>query len=241
MRDTEYNLLDERWILVRKMDCSIDELSLTDALLQAHQYTALSGELPTQDISLLRLLLAVLHTVFARYAPDGTYSPLTKPADAMQRWNELWNAGAFPEKPIREYLASQHERFWLFHPEHPFYQTDAAKVEPTAALFPASKLNAEISESNNKNRLFTLRNGSGKEYLSYSEAARWLIHLNGFDDASNERGKSKWIKHGIGVSWLGELGLIWANGDNLFETLMLNLVLMDYRQNTVWKNENPVW
>lgn len=241
MSNKEFNLQDEKWILLRKSDCSVEELSLMDALLQAHQYMALSGELPTQDISILRLLLAVLHTVFARYAPDGTYSPLTKPADAMQRWNELWNAGKFPEKPIREYLASQHERFWLFHPDRPFYQTNAAKAEPTKASFPASKLNAEISDSNNKKRLFPLRNESGKKYLSYSEAARWLIHLNGFDDASNERGKSKLIEHGIGVSWLGELGLIWANGDNLFETLMLNLVLLDYRQNTVWKNENPVW
>ena len=133
MSNKEFNLQDEKWILLRKSDCSVEELSLMDALLQAHQYMALSGELPTQDISILRLLLAVLHTVFARYAPDGTYSPLTKPADAMQRWNELWNAGKFPEKPIREYLASQHERFWLFHPDRPFYQTNAAKAEPTKA------------------------------------------------------------------------------------------------------------
>ena len=42
--ETEFNLLDEKWILVRKSDCTTDELSLTDALLRSHEYTALSGE-----------------------------------------------------------------------------------------------------------------------------------------------------------------------------------------------------
>ena len=30
MKDIEFNLLDEKWILVRKSDCTVDELSLTD-------------------------------------------------------------------------------------------------------------------------------------------------------------------------------------------------------------------
>ena len=84
--ETEFNLLDEKWILVRKSDCTTDELSLTDALLRSHEYTALSGELPTQDVSILRLLLAVLHTVFSRYTPEGEYKPVSSPKEAMERW-----------------------------------------------------------------------------------------------------------------------------------------------------------
>lgn len=64
MKEIEFNLLDEKWILARKSDCTVDELSLTDALLKAHEYVELAGELPTQDVAVLRLMLAVLHTVF---------------------------------------------------------------------------------------------------------------------------------------------------------------------------------
>lgn len=71
MKEIEFNLLDEKWILARKSDCTVDELSLTDALLKAHEYVELAGELPTQDVAVLRLMLAVLHTVFSRYSPDG--------------------------------------------------------------------------------------------------------------------------------------------------------------------------
>lgn len=50
MKEIEFNLLDEPWIRVRDDSCQVHEVSLTDALLHAHQYTSLSGELPTQDI-----------------------------------------------------------------------------------------------------------------------------------------------------------------------------------------------
>lgn len=76
MKDIEFNLLDEKWILVRKSDCTVDELSLTDALLKSHEYVELAGELPTQNVSILRLMLAVLHTVFSRYSPQGEPAPL---------------------------------------------------------------------------------------------------------------------------------------------------------------------
>lgn len=93
MKDIEFNLLDEKWILVRKSDCTVDELSLTDALLKSHEYVELAGELPTQNVSILRLMLAVLHTVFSRYSPQGEPAPLYDSDDAADRWKELWNAG----------------------------------------------------------------------------------------------------------------------------------------------------
>ena len=83
MKEIEFNLLDEKWILARKSDCTVDELSLTDALLKAHEYVELAGELPTQNVSILRLMLAVLHTVFSRYSPQGEPSPLYDSDDAV--------------------------------------------------------------------------------------------------------------------------------------------------------------
>ncbi len=238
MKDIEFNLLDEKWILVRKSDCTVDELSLTDALLKSHEYVELAGELPTQNVSILRLMLAVLHTVFSRYSPQGEPAPLYDSDDAADRWKELWNAGRLPEKPIRDYLASVHDRFWLFHPERPFYQTEAAKI---GTEYTASKLNGAVSESGNKIRLFCGCTGVQKSELSYSEAARWLLYVNNYDDTSSKpKGKNL---PSPGAGWLGKLGLITIRGNNLFETLVYNLILLNHRRNfsEAWGPECPAW
>lgn len=238
MKDIEFNLLDEKWILVRKSDCTVDELSLTDALLKSHEYVELAGELPTQNVSILRLMLAVLHTVFSRYSPQGEPAPLYDSDDAEYRWKELWNSGRLPEKPIGDYLASVHDRFWLFHPDRPFYQTEAAKI---GTEYTASKLNGAVSESGNKIRLFCGCTGVQKSELSYSEAARWLLYVNNYDDTSSKpKGKNL---PSPGAGWLGKLGLITIRGNNLFETLVYNLILLNHRRNfsEAWGPECPAW
>jgi len=88
-----------------------------------------------------------------------------------------------------------------------------------------------LSESNNKVRLFQVRTGDAKRALThaeYDEAARWLLYLNAFDDTSSKPTKSDGQKMpSPGAGWLGKLGLVYAVGENLFETLMLNFSLLD--------------
>jgi len=228
----EFNLLDEPWIRVMTEDCTVVERSLMQVLLNSHRYQRLAGELPTQDVALLRLLLAILQTVFYRVDPEGEDDPIEDRAAAIRRWQALWNAGRFPEQPIRTYLETWKDRFWLFHPEHPFYQVPAAAV---GTKFKASKLNGELSESAHKMRLFPLRDGEEKETLSYAEAARWLVTLIGFDDSASTKKET-----GTGTGWLGDRVNVYAIGENLFETLMLNLVfLKDGRY--VWAENMPAW
>lgn len=235
MGQIEFNLLREPWIRVMRQDCSVQECSLTEVLLDSHKYLRLAGELPTQDVAILRLLLAVLHTVFYRVDPEGDEAPIEERSEAIKRWKELWDLGCFPEKAIREYLETWEDRFWLFHPEYPFYQVPGAR---DGTSYTAAKLNGELSESSNKIRLFPTRAGENKSGLSYAEAARWLINLNAFDDTS-AKPKEKGLPS-PGAGWLGKLGLIYAEGDTLFETLMLNLVLLD-DGNEPWEEPKPVW
>lgn len=218
MEQMEFNLLDEPWIRVMTEDCIVVERSLMQVLLNSHQYQRLADELPTQDVALLRLLLAILQTVFYRVDPEGEDDPIEDRAAAIRRWQALWNAGRFPVQPIRTYLETWKDRFWLFHPEHPFYQVPAAAV---GTKFKASKLNGELSESAHKMRLFPLRDGEEKETLSYAEAARWLVTLIGFDDSASTKKET-----GTGTGWLGDRVNVYAIGENLFETLMLNLVFL---------------
>ena len=232
MEQMEFNLLDEPWIRVMTEDCTVVERSLMQVLLNSHRYQRLAGELPTQDVALLRLLLAILQTVFYRVDPEGEDDPIEDRAAAIRRWQALWNAGRFPVQPIRTYLEIWKDRFWLFHPEHPFYQVPAAAV---GTKFKASKLNGELSESAHKMRLFPLRDGEEKETLSYAEAARWLVTLIGFDDSASTKKET-----GTGTGWLGDRVNVYAIGENLFETLMLNLVfLKDGRY--VWAENMPAW
>jgi CRISPR system Cascade subunit CasA len=87
-----------------RQDCRVEEVSLIDALLHAHEFTGLAGELPTQDAAILRLLLAVLHAVFERVDITGERSEIETADDAFDRWVELWDMGQFPQKPLLNYL-----------------------------------------------------------------------------------------------------------------------------------------
>ena len=238
MKEVEFNLLDEPWVRVLCADCTVREVSLTEALLHAHEYKGLAGELPTQDVAVLRLLLAVLHTVFSRVDAQGENAPISAGAEpdmALDRWESLWRLKHFPVQPITSYLEKWHERFWLFHPERPFWQVPQAKI---GTAYSAAKLNGEISESGNKLRMFTAYSGTGKSALTYAQAARWLLYVNGFDDTS-AKPKGKGLPS-TGAGWLGKLGLILAQGDTLFETLMLNLVLLKDGEQP-WQPPLPCW
>ena len=93
MNDQEFNLLDEPWVRVMRPDCTVDEVSLTQALLHAHEYTDLAGEMPTQDAAVIRVLLALLFAVFTRVDVEGREIPFAKTTDAITRWRAIWELG----------------------------------------------------------------------------------------------------------------------------------------------------
>ena len=137
----KFNLLDEPWIRVMGENCAVTEVSITDALVNSQRYTALAGETPAQDVAILRLLIATVHTVFYRVDESGCPALLTGYDDALDRWEALWHAGALPEMPMRSYLDTWHDRFDLLDPERPFYQVPEAKI---GTPHTAAKLNGTI-------------------------------------------------------------------------------------------------
>ena len=229
MEERAFSLLEEPWICVIKADGTPAKLSLTEVLTQAHQIRDLAGESKTQDSSMLRLLLAVIHTVFSRVNEQGLEEEVASVQEALRRWGALWALGAFPQELVQSYLTRWQERFWLFHPERPFYQVP----ELQGTTNPAKKLNGVLFESSNKAQLFSLWNGERKNRLTYDESARWLVFLQGFGDTAAKKPSPK-------LSWLGSIGLIMAKGETLFETLMLNLVL--WKDGTErWEDGVPSW
>lgn len=236
MATGEFNLLDEKWIMVLNRSGTPMEMSLIDVFRYAHEIKRIAGELPTQDVAVMRLLLAVLYSVFTRADVNGNPVKLNDEIAAIDRWSEMWELGSFPMAPLQKYLEHYRERFFLFHDVTPFYQV--ADLDK-GTDYTASKLMGDLSESDNKARLFAVRTGNAKASLSYAESARWLLYLNAYDDSS---GKPSVPKQGLpspGVGWLGKLGVVFASGNNLFETLMLNFALNDGRYRAglaVWEN-----
>ena len=259
----EFNLLDEPWIRVRTRDCRIEEVSLKEVFVHAHEYEDLAGETAAQDVAMLRLLLAVLHCTFSRVDENGEENLLFDLEDdeledeVFRRWKALYDLGHFPIEPIQDYLEQWRERFWLFHEERPFWQVKDVKEVLQAKeskLYPACKLNGELSQSGNKVRLFPVRSGVSRDSLTFAEASRWLVYLNAFDDSAvkpavrgkkteeqdNDTKKKKGSK-GPGLAWLGKMGAVSAVGRNLFETLLLNLTLLK-DGDEFWKEANKaIW
>ena len=240
VEEKKFNLLYEPWICVFKSDGMQTEISLLEVLRQADKIDRLAGELPTQDVAILRLLLAVL---YGALVDDRVRTA----KDAFQLWKQLWDAKAIPMDKVEPYLKQYEDRFWLFHPQTPFYQV--AEYSKAQALYrkeheitgsgeekrkPVAKLVGDLSQSANKvsPRLFPGRTGVKQSELNYGEAARWLLHLNGFDDNAAKKPTPK-VR-----GYLGQLGMIYAKGHNLFETLLLNFVLLD-EHNKVVEDSRP--
>ncbi|MBK1643780.1 type I-E CRISPR-associated protein Cse1/CasA [Thiocapsa imhoffii] len=120
-RTTEpaFNLLDEPWIPVRMLHGETLDISLSQALLEADRFSALAETSPPNLIALYRLLLTILHRALSSH--HGAWT------DAVRA---RWYREGLPEAPICAYLNEWRERFWLFHPEHPFMQVAALADVP---------------------------------------------------------------------------------------------------------------
>jgi CRISPR system Cascade subunit CasA len=239
---SEFNLLDEKWIRVLSEDGS-SEVGILELFENAHKYKSLNGELPTQNFALLRLLLAIMYAALCENFDSFK--------DAILLWTAIYNQSKFDSNTIRDYLEKHRERFYLFDDKFPFYQIPYKDIrllyksddKPSGV----GRLVGEISESDNKTSLFSTYSGEGKEYTSYAEAARWLLHLMIYDVASYGKNSKKYgyltdKKSGYnGFSWAGQLGGAYIEGENMFDTLMKNFVIANFNDNKLWKQGKPAW
>lgn len=222
MSDKEYNLLDEKWILAMDDEDRVEAYSLCGIFSEAHRLKRLSGELPTQDFAVMRVLISVLYAVYQKHDAEGNEAVISDSVEAYERWKALWSKECFDGAVINEYLEGFRDRFFLFHPSRPFFQAPIDR----GTEYLAPKLNGEISESSNKPRLFSPSCGDSKDGMGFEEAARWLINLNAYDDTSAKPSVRGANLPSCGAGWVGKLGPVFVEGDNLFQTLLLNFVLV---------------
>jgi len=226
-----FSLIDEPWVLVRTLDGATEEVSLVDLFRRAHGLAEVVGDLPTQGFAILRLALAVLHR-----AVDG-------PRDE-RHWQELWDAGRAPMPLIEVYLERFRDRFDLFHPTTPFFQV--ADLHTAKAEFSGlEKLVADVPAGHQH---FTTRAGRGLERLTAAETTRWLVHLQAFDISGIKSGAvgdprvTGGKGYPIGVGWTGNLGGLAVQGEDLWQTLLLNLIARDQPSLVEFSaSDRPAW
>lgn len=229
--DAGFDLLQEPWILVHKEDGAQQAVSIRQIFAGARSIRALSGDIPTQAFALTRLLIAVL------------LRSITWGSDPVERWSEIWRDGEFPLEEIDSYLDRHRQRFNLLDAQEPFFQV----ADLATAKNEFKPIELLISDVPSGHKYFTTRTGRGTESLSFAEAARWLVHCHAFDisgiksaDHRDPRGKGG-KGYPIGVGWAGQLGGVVFEGRNMFETMLLNTVVLGPGEEGPHEADYPVW
>ncbi len=214
-----FDLISRPWLPVQYEDGSTGELSLQDVFARAGEVRRLVGDLPTQELALLRLLLAILYDAFDE--ADGRSGGA--PAQ-LEDWEALRDAPDSFEV-VAGYLDRYRDRFDLLHPERPFFQVAGLHTQKHEV----ASLNRIVADVPNGEAFFSMRR-PGVDRLGLAEAARWLVHTHAYDSSgikSGMEGDAR-VKGGKvypqGVGWVGGLGGVFAEGASLRETLLLNLI-----------------
>lgn len=200
-----YSLWEEPWIPVVRLSGEHDRLSLRDALVEAPRLREVFDPSPLVTVAIHRLLLAVLYRV---YRPEAS-------AD----WAVLWKAERFDPDPLDGYGSFWTERFDLLHLQRPFYQVPYIADEK---VHPVSALVMEAAAGNNPT-LFDHGQVEGADSLPLDRAA---CHLLAHQLFALGGGVSKPFNRMDGPLTKGLV--VEAVGRNLFETLLFNLMPLDY-------------
>lgn len=210
-----FDLIHEPWVPVVSHDGTETHVGLRDLLAEAHMYGEIRHASPLVTAALHRLALAILHRALR---PPGAAAG---PANATA-WGEMWRGERFDAAALDAYFAEQADAFDLFHPTRPFYQTVGMGEEY------ARSITSITHEKNTEGPvLFDHTTSESDVALDPAAAARYLIGFHAYAIGgllTFEKGQDRKV-YGSADSGLIQKGAVAVTqGDNLFQTLMLNLV-----------------
>jgi len=238
----EFNLIDEEWIPCITLDGRSKEFGIQDTLLKAHELREICDDSPLVTVSIHRLLLAILYRAFQ--GPTG-----------MGQWKALFASASFNgNKSITEYLDKDkwYDRFFLFDDDHPFMQVakldlneyeyaDDGKIKKIKKNKSDGLMRLAREAPDKGGRiLFDHRVGTERPEYEPKQIARMILAAQSYA--------------GTGVASGGKIndqminptpcqfapcvdGLcLWLQGENLFQTLLFNLV-----PRSIATNDLPAW
>ena len=229
MPDTpSFNLLDEPWIPCLMEDNELKELSVRSVLSEATEIREIVDASPVITAALHRLLLAILHRCCGPTSDKD--------------WWRLWQAGALDISTIGSYLHDWKHRFDLFERDWPFYQTAGITALKVSS---AAKLTHELSAGNNA-LLFDHCLDSHPPALLAAAAARYLVALQAFAVGGlvgAQQGETG--QRSADAAPLARAAVMLLQGNNLFETLLLNMVNLNGAESAPFefdpRKDAPAW
>jgi CRISPR system Cascade subunit CasA len=213
-----FNLVEEPFIPVLTSDGRSVELGVRETLFRSHEIREVRGTSPLATIALQRLLLAILHRNFG-------------PANVPE-WEKLWVAGRWGAGVLEAYLVKWRDRFDLFHPEYPFYQTAGFRTKEPSST---SRLAHEQASGNNAT-LFDHTRDEASQPLTPARAARLVIAQQAYAIGGG-KSATGYTSHAPLLQGV----VIFPQGATLFETLMLNLIEYNARKPFPARDDAPVW
>lgn len=211
-------MVDEPWIPCLKREGAGPtrvEASLREALLHANEFACVLDRSPLTTASIHRLLLAVLQASVGEPSDGDEYGRGPASNEGLEN---LWRSGGITASPYRDrveaYLNRWRDRFWLYHPERPFYQT----TDLDDFKDPVTRLAHDAASGNNA----TLWDHSFDDDPPALEPAQVARLLLAFQTFALGGGKSE-------PFYLKDVPIVKSAacllvGGNLAETLALNLV-----------------
>lgn len=220
-----FRLDEQPWLPVMR-DGQACEVSMREALVEAHGIQSLECSNPLQRASILIMLAALVQDMCA--------------LKRLARWHEVWDGGRFDPDLVNQYFDAHDDRWDLFCVDKPFMQV-AGLESPKGESKPVELLTPEVPTGNNV-PLFAVGHESQLAGLSPAEAARAVVACHAWDtagiktgavgDPQMKSGKTTGNRTGL----LGSTGFVCLLGRNLFETLMLNVVVASSRD-----GDMPIW
>jgi len=217
-----YNLVDQPFVPVVALNGLPQMVGLKEALINAHSFSRINADLPHTNAALYRLLLAVLHRVFG---PSN-----------LNNWEQYWQKGFFDPNPLEDYLNKWHSRFDLFALDHPFFQNRHPDVE----IKPANALLFLVA-GGDADTLFDHSVDTQPIALSPADPALALITAQSFGLAGLCHPQKK-LQYTDAPCARAMVFLL--QGNNLFESLMLNLVVYNRNEPIPWQSDAqdlPAW
>lgn len=285
MTKPSFDLISNPWIKVIDKENQLQKVSLNTLFMNAQHYRQLAGEMKSQDLAILRFLIAILTTVYSRFNANGeSYDGVeldkkfrvisgntnddeddfdddsdddnfVNQEALLDTWSNLYHAGHF-SNIVCEYLEKYKEYFNMFG-ETPFYQVSAEmydslvlpkkRISTGSGTIAIKQIDRTISESANTPNIFTPKSDYYKNQIKIDELARWIITYQNFTGVTDKTKVYSSEKFSVSAGWLYGLNPVFAQGKDLFETLMLNLAFLKKEQGKIELSpkklppQKPVW
>ncbi|NLR10599.1 MULTISPECIES: type I-E CRISPR-associated protein Cse1/CasA [Lactobacillaceae] len=273
MDNETFNLTTDPWLKVIEKETNQERtVSLIELFQNAQNYRQLAGDMHSQDLAILRFLLAILTTVYSRVDAAGdpyAWLDMTDDlppkmtvdeddfeddgqTDLLDTWQQLRASGQF-SAAVTHYLTHYRACFDFFG-ERPFYQvtaTDYDQLVPENKRIAVGKgqvavkqMNRRVSESGHTPALFAPKSGDAKNEVALAELVRWVITYQNFTGVTDKTKVVTEEKFSNPAGWVYRLNPVFVKGQTLFETLLLNLILVNKRQDEDAAEQvlqRPVW